>query len=429
MEEKILMNLLKKSVSPFACVKASMDRLLDNGFQEIKYDEKWKIVPGGKYFLNHHDTTLFAFVVGNNYKAGNMIRMAAAHTDYPCMRIKQNPDFITEGYAQVNLEVYGSPILNTWFDRPLGVAGRVIMKGEKPFSPKKIIYASKKPVMIIPNLAIHMNREVNKGVEINNQTDLMPILDILPDEYKDRDYFVSFIAKELDIEKEDILDFELNTFCMEEPSFVGVNDTLLSAPRLDNQTSVSALLSGVIDAGNSEVDGVRLIALFDHEEIGSSSKQGAASILLHDMTKRILKSLGETEEEIEISIYKSMLLSVDVAHGVHPNNVSKMDITNHPVLGEGFCIKEACAQSYATDSEAIGILCHICEENGINYQRFFNRSDVRGGGTLGSIASTVLPIKTVDIGIPLLSMHSVRELMARKDMDSLKEAVSKFFTA
>lgn len=428
MQEQLLFDLLKKAVSPFACVEASAERLNENGFEEIKYEDKWSILPGKKYYVKHHDTSLFAFVVGENYKAGNMIRMAAAHTDYPCLRIKQNPDFVTEGYAQVNLEVYGGPILNTWFDRPLGVAGRVVVKGDNPFSPKKIIYASKKPVMIIPNLAIHMNRDVNKGVEINNQTDLMPILDVLPEEYKEKDYFVSFIANDLGVNKEDILDFELNTFCMEEPSYVGVNDSLLSAPRLDNQTSVSALLSAIIAAADREIDGIRLIALFDHEEIGSSSKQGAASIFLHDMTKRILRTLGESDEEIEISIYKSMLLSVDVAHGVHPNKVGKMDITNHPVLGKGFCIKEACSQSYATDSEAIGILCNICSQEGISFQRFFNRSDVRGGGTLGSIASTLLPIKTVDIGIPLLSMHSVRELMARKDMESLTNVVTSFFT-
>ena len=271
-----------------------------------------------------------------------------------------------------------------------------------------------------------MNRDVNKGVEINNQTDLMPVLDCLPKETKTTDYFLTFLAKELQVKKEDILDFELNTFCMEAPSYVGIENSMISSPRLDNQTSVAALLSA-IEEGN-RADGINMIALFDHEEIGNTSKQGAASILLHDMIKRILANLGQTTEQIEQSVYQAMLLSVDVAHGLHPNKQGKMDITNHPVLGSGFCIKEACSQSYATDAQAIAIVCQLCDKNKIPYQRFVNRSDVRGGGTLGSVASTLLPIKTVDIGIPLLSMHSVRELMGAKDMDALKELVTVYFS-
>lgn len=253
----------------------------------------------------------------------------------------------------------------------------------------------------------------------------MPILDVLPKEETSTDYFLTFLAEELAVDKEDILDFELNTYCMEEPAYVGIRDTFLSSPRLDNQTSVAALLQALMQG--ERADGINLIALFDHEEIGNTSKQGAASILLHDMTRRILRSMGADEEEIERILYASMLLSVDVAHGLHPNHKGKMDITNHPVLGSGFCIKEACSQSYATDAEAVAILRQICDKNGIAYQRFVNRSDVRGGGTLGSVASTLMPVKTVDIGIPLLAMHSARELMGSVDMDALAGAVKMFF--
>lgn len=425
MEQELLFDLLRKAVSPFACVQAAGERLAANGFEELCYNDEWKLKKGGKYIVNHHDTTLFAFTIGEEYKACDMVRIAAAHTDYPYLRIKPNADFVTEAYAQVNVEVYGGPILNTWFDRPLGVAGRIAVKSDNPFKPEIKMYQSKKPVMIIPNLAIHMNRDVNKGVEINNQTDLMPIADLIPEETKSVDYFLSFIAEETGIDKEDILDFELNTFCMEEPMYVGVKDTLISSPRLDNQTSVSALLSAIINAERK--DGINIIALFDHEEIGSSSKQGAASILLHDMIIRILANTGADTEQINRSIYDAMMLSVDVAHGLHPNKVSKMDITNHPVLGKGFCIKEACSQSYATDSKAIGIVCQICDKYDIPYQRFVNRSDIRGGGTLGSIASTLLPIKTVDIGVPLLAMHSARELMGAADIDALEKLVEKYF--
>ena len=425
MEQELLFDLLRKAVSPFACVQAAGERLAANGFEELCYNDEWKLKKGGKYIVNHHDTTLFAFTIGEEYKACDMVRIAAAHTDYPYLRIKPNADFVTEAYAQVNVEVYGGPILNTWFDRPLGVAGRIAVKSDNPFKPEIKMYQSKKPVMIIPNLAIHMNRDVNKGFEINNQTDLMPIADLIPEETKSVDYFLSFIAEETGIDKEDILDFELNTFCMEEPVYVGIKDTLISSPRLDNQTSVSALLSAIINADRK--DGINIIALFDHEEIGSSSKQGAASILLHDMIIRILANIGADTEQINRSIYDAMMLSVDVAHGLHPNKVSKMDITNHPVLGKGFCIKEACSQSYATDSGAIGIVCQICDKYDIPYQRFVNRSDIRGGGTLGSIASTLLPIKTVDIGVPLLEMHSARELMGAADIDALEKLVEKYF--
>lgn len=420
-----LLEYLKEGVSPFGCVEAARKKLLAASFEEIHYPDKWELKPGKGYVMTHHGTALFAFTVGEDYQSGGMIRIAAAHTDYPCLRIKPNPDFVTGSYAQVNVEVYGGPILATWFDRPLGVAGRVVLRSEDPFAPRTVIYRSARPVMIVPNLAIHMNREVNKGVEINRQIDLMPIVDLLQEEEKGTDYFLAFLAEELSVEKEDILDFELNTFCVEEPCLVGARGTMLSAPRLDNQTSVYALLSAVAEGKRRR--GVNLIALFDHEEVGNKSKQGAASILLHDMVRRILRELGNDEEQIERDIYEGMLLSVDVAHGLHPNKKSRMDITNQPVLGKGFCIKQACSQSYATDAEAAAILRQICDSENIPYQIFVNRSDVAGGGTLGSVASTLLPVKTVDIGIPLLAMHSVRELMGTADMKSLTDAVTSFF--
>ncbi len=424
-EQQKLFDMLRAGITPFMCVEESEKRLTEAGFEQLAYEDRWNLKAGGKYVLNHHGTTLFAFTIGKDYKAGDMFRMAAAHTDYPCLRIKPNADFVTNGYAQINVEVYGGPILNTWFDRPLGVAGRVALRSENPFEPKMVLYKSKKPLMTVPNLAIHMNREVNKGVEINNQVDLMPVLDMLSEEQKDTKYFMDFLSKELDVDAKDILDFELCVYLMEEPMYIGVNDSFISAPRLDNQTSVSALVSALIDGERAE--GLNLIALFDHEEIGNTSKQGAASILLHDMTKRIVKNLGGDHEDMERAMYKAMLLSVDVAHGLHPNKAGKMDITNKPVLGKGFCIKEASSQSYATDAEAIGIICQLCDANKIPYQRFLNRSDVRGGGTLGSVASTLLPVKTVDIGVPLLAMHSSRELMGAADMDALKDAVTCYF--
>jgi aspartyl aminopeptidase len=422
----MLFELLQEGVSPFYCVKAAQERLQKAGFEALDYGCEWNLKKGGKYMMQHHGTTLFAFTVGSNFTEDGMLRMAAAHTDYPCLRIKPNADFQTESYAQINVEVYGGPILNTWLDRPLGVAGRVVVRSEDIFSPRVLLYRSKKPLLIVPNLAIHMNRDVNKGVELNAQTDLMPILDALPKEQKTTDYFLTFLSGELSVAKEDILDFELNTFVMEEPCSLGIADSLISSPRLDNQTSVEALLSAIVEG--ERTDGINLIALFDHEEVGSNGKQGAGSILLHDLLHRIYANLGVSVEKTESALYRAMLLSVDVAHGLHPNKIAKMDVTNHPVLGSGFCIKEACSQSYATDAEAIAILCQICDSKKIPYQRFVNRSDIRGGGTLGAIASSLLPVKTVDIGIPLLAMHSARELMGAADMKALSDAVTAFFS-
>lgn len=427
-ETEILFDLLKKGVSPVQAVNACEERLKGAGFQKINYGDKWKLSSGERYYVNHHDTTLFAFTIPKDWGKGEKpnIRIAAAHTDFPCLRIKPSADIKAQGcYAQVNVEVYGGAILNTWLDRPLGVAGRVALRGGSPFSPEVRQFVSGKNLLTIPNLAIHMNREVNKGVELNKQVDMLPLLALLPEEEQKTDYFLDFLAMELQVKKEDILDFELTVFCREEPEFIGLQEDFISSPRLDNLTSCSALVSAVIDAKRE--DGMNMIALFDHEEIGSRSKQGAGSILLHDMLLRILKECGRADSQSE-DLYQSMILSVDVAHGIHPNQPGKMDITNKPVLGRGFCIKEASSQSYATDCEAVAIIQQICDERQIPYQKFVNRSDMPGGGTLGSIASALLPVRTVDIGIPLLAMHSARELMGTADQQALKDLVEAYFT-
>lgn len=426
MEYNHFFELLKKSVSPFQCVAYCKEELLKQGFEEITYDSTWNLKKGGRYIMEHHGSTMFAFTIGEQYQPGDMIRMGAAHTDFPCLRIKPNADFITKGYAQINTEVYGGPIFHTWLDRPLGIAGRVAVCSENLFEPQMRLYDSEKSVLTIPNLAIHMNREVNKGVALNEQTDLMPIFSLFSKKEQETDSFLEFLAEELQVGKEHILDYELYVYCRETPEKIGRKEEMISSPRLDNLSSVAALMDAI--AAAKRMDGINLIALFDHEEIGSRSKQGAGAILLHDMLRRMLANLGANEEMIEKSIYQAMLLSVDVAHGMHPNKVSTMDITNQPVLGGGICIKEACSQSYATDAKAIAIFCQICDTRQIPYQRFVNRSDSRGGGTLGAILATMLPIKTVDIGVPILAMHSARELMGLSDLNVLADAINAFFS-
>lgn len=421
-----LLQLLKRGTSAVMVVKEAERQLTEAGFEELHFSNTWGLTEGGRYYMKHHDTTLFAFTVPKQVEAKEAFRIAAAHTDFPCLRIKPNPDVITNGYAQVNVEVYGGAILNTWLDRPLSISGRIAVKSEDVMHPDMHYINMEKPLMSIPNLAIHMNREVNKGVELNRQTDMLPIVGLLEEELNEKQAFLKFIAKEEGVNAEDILDYELWVYCMQEPVTFGMQDEFLLSPRLDNLTSVQALLTGLIEGRQNS--GINVIALFDHEEIGSRTKQGAGSLLLLNILEKICDSFGKTMAQTKESIYESFLLSVDVAHGLHPNKTGKMDITNKPILGKGLCIKEACSQSYATDCEAIAIVEQICLKAGISYQKFVNRSDMQGGGTLGSIASSILPIRTVDVGVPLLAMHSAVETMGKEDMKSLTGLVREFFS-
>ena len=425
MTEKLL-QLLKAGTSAIMVVKEAEQQLKEAGFEELRFSNTWGLTEGGKYYMKHHDTTLLAFTVGQQVESQEGFKIAAAHTDFPCLRIKPNPDVATSGYAQVNVEVYGGAILNTWLDRPLSISGRIAVKSNDVMHPDMHYIDIKRSLMTIPNLAIHMNREVNKGVELNRQTDMLPIVGLLEKELNEKQAFLKFLAKEEGVAVEDILDYELWVYCMQEPVTFGMNEELILSPRLDNLTSVQALLTGIIEGKQKK--GINVIALFDHEEIGSKTKQGAGSLLLLNALEKICDSFGKTTAQTKESIYESFLLSVDVAHGLHPNNAGKMDITNKPVLGGGLCIKEACSQSYATDCEAVAVVEQICQRAGVAYQKFVNRSDMAGGGTLGSIASSIIPIPTVDVGIPLLAMHSAAETMGKKDMESLTGLVREFFS-
>lgn len=421
-ETEKLMTMLKAGTSAALTVEEAARQLREAGFEELSFQYTWGLTHGGKYFMKHHDTTLFAFTVGEKLSYRDSFRMAAAHTDYPCLRIKPNPDIEAAGYRQLNVEVYGGPILNTWLDRPLSISGRVAVKSEDVLHPDMRLLEIKRPLMVIPNLAIHLNKEVNKGVELNRQTDLLPIIGTLTDGRG----FLDFLAEELSVAREDILDYELWITCLEEPKLVGIEKDLLLSPRLDNLTSVQALLSGIINGTRRE--GFNLIALFDHEEVGSRSKQGAASLMLLHLLEKICESFGRTPMQTKEIIYDSLLLSVDVAQGTHPNYLGKMDVTNRPVLNGGLCLKEACSQSYATDCEAVAIVEQLCRAKEIPYQKFVNRSDVPGGGTLGAIASSVIPVPTIDIGVPLLAMHSAVETMGVKDQIAITDLLTAFFS-
>ncbi len=419
-----LFQLLEQGTSPALAVEEAARRLTEAGFEELSFGRTWGLTENGRYYVRHHGTALFAFSIGERVDARSGIRIAAAHTDSPCLRIKPNPDVAAGGYAQVNVEVYGGAILNTWLDRPLSVSGRVALRGSDVMHPKMRIFSAGRPLLAIPNLAIHMNPEANKGVELNRQTDLLPILGLLDWE---GNTFLHFLANELQAEEEEILDYELWVSCAEKPQRFGISQELILSPRLDNLTSVQAALDGIIRSRRKE--GICVAALFDHEEVGSRTKQGAGSLLLLDLLKKICGCFGKTEEQARESIYEAFLVSADVAHGLHPNWMKKADLTNKPVLGRGFCIKEAGAQTYATDCEAVAIAEQICEKEGIPFQKYVNRSDIRGGGTLGAVISGVLPIRTVDVGIPILAMHSAVETMGVADQEALTDFITACFEA
>lgn len=428
MKEKSKQNefiqLLKESVSSFHTVLAAEKRLREDDFQELDMAEEWNLENMGKFYVKHRDSSLFAFTVGRDCSREIPLRIAAAHTDFPALYIKAKPQMESHGYMQLNVEVYGGPILNTWLDRPLSAAGRVVLRSGQVLKPEVRLVDFEEPFCTIPNLSIHMNREVNRGTELNRQRDLLPVTG-LADSLSKGDCFLAYMAERLEVRPEDILDFDLYLYCTEEPCYTGIHREFLSASHLDNTTGVQALLDGI--RGDVQERGINVAAFFDNEEVGSRTAQGAASAQLRNLLKKIFRSLKQPlPEEI---LYRSMMLSVDVAHAVHPNRPEKADPVLAPLPGGGFCIKEACSQSYPTDSSAIGIVQQICDAERIPWQKFANRSDLPGGSTLGNIASAFLPVPIVDIGAPVLAMHSVRELMAREDMEALSHCVRAFFTA
>lgn len=420
-----LMNLLSKGTSPYMVVQESVSQLENAGFKSLELSQDWGLDYGGKYYIAHHGSSLFAFTIGKQFVFREGYRIATAHTDSPGFRIKPNPDITTNKYCQINVEVYGGPILNTWLDRPLSASGRVTLKSNDIFKPDIRLIDLKKPLFTIPNVAIHLNHEVNKGIELNKQTDLLPITAIVNEELGG-DRFIKYLANELGTDPDNILDYELNLYNLDEPCLLGLKDEFLSSPRIDNLTSVQAALTGIMN-GNRE-SGINVIAFFDHEEIGSKTKQGAGSNILALILEKVILSFGRDRAKFLSAISDSFMLSVDVAHGLHPNKISKHDLTNQPILGQGLCIKEACSQSYATDSEAIAIVEQLCQANNINYQKFSNRSDIAGGNTIGAIAATHLPMNIVDIGIPILAMHSSRELMGSDDQDNLTKVLKVYFS-
>ena len=435
-----LLEYVKESVTPFHAVQAAKERLKEAGFEELPLSGEWKLLPGGKYYTEIFQKTLAAFTVGSQVLENQVpvrLRMAAAHTDYPCLHIKPKAEMISGNYEKLNTEVYGGPILNTWFDRPLSIAGVVAVRGENAFAPELRLFDAKKPVVTLPNLAIHMNRDVNNGVEIKKQAELLALFGQLAkkdaaqagDEEKEApgkdNFFLHFLASQLNVAQKDILDFDLFVYNTEEGCLVGMQEEFLSAPRLDNLTSCYAVLNALIE--NPRENGINVGILFDHEEIGSRSKQGADSAVISMLLEKVYDAIGLGQAALKDDILSGFLLSADVAHAVHPNRSDKYDPINQAAMNDGVVLKINSSQRYTFDTEAIGVVVQLCEQAGIPYKKFVNHSDLAGGGTLGPIISGWLPMKTVDIGVPILAMHSARELMGVRDQEAITNLIGEFY--
>ena len=400
-------------------------RLDKAGFARLALDGEWQLKRGGRYYVPVYGSAVMAFVAGE--KAGSL-RLAAAHTDFPCFRLKPRAGMVKENYGILNVEKYGGMLLRTWLDRPLSLAGKVVLRGETAFAPQVRLVDFARPLLTIPSLAIHMDREVNDEGKLNAQTDMLPLAAV-SGETMEEDFFLSWLAAELGTAAEDILSYELSAYPVEDGCLCGLHSEFISAPRLDNLTSVVAVLRGIMAASPENNAGLRLGAFFDNEEVGSQTKQGAGSAVLMQVLERIYMALGRTRSELLADIVGGFMLSVDVAHGLHPNHPDKCDPSNKPLLGGGVVLKQAASQAYAGDAEAVAVVRDICERNNISWQGFVNRSDMRGGSTLGSIASALVPMRTMDIGVPVLAMHSAREVMAADDQGALTDLLTVFYNS
>ena len=422
-----VIEFIDESPSTYHVVKNCSDILDENGFERIMPREKWEIKKGGKYFLKKSSSTIIAFTVGEDFDVKNGFKIFGAHTDSPCFRIKPNPEIVTENVVRLNTEVYGGPILSTWFDRPLSIAGRVIVKGENSFFPRTVKIKIDEPLLTIPNLAIHQNREVNNGVKIDKQNDVLPVISLINKNFEREGYLERVILEKTGIKKEDIIDFDLYLYASEKGCLLGANEEFMSSPKIDNLASVYTGLIGLLEAEENQ-DRINIFVAFDNEEIGSATKQGADSNYLLNTLERISLALGLSRGDFLQILESSYILSADAAHAAHPAHLGKTDPTNRGKINEGISIKISAKQKYTSDGYSIAVIKQLIEGTEIQIQPFVNESNELGGSTIGPISSTHLDIDGVDLGVPMLAMHSVRELCGIFDVFYLKELAKEFFS-
>lgn len=415
---KKLMAMLEKSPSQFHVVDNVSKYLDDSGFKYLDERKPFNLEKGKSYYTKRNNTSIIAFRVPQNFDGINIV---AAHTDSPTFRIKANPDVKAKGLpTRLNVEGYGGMLLAPWFDRPLSIAGRIFIKAGSGIEERLIDFGSS--CVQIVNLAIHQNREANSGYKYSIQNDLLPI-------FADEDYDKSFddvVAEKANVQKEEILSYDLFLYNKQQPQFFGQDDAFFSASRIDDLECAYTAIEGLINAEPESM--IAMVSLFDNEEVGSGTKQGALSDFLQNTVSRIYLSLGLSEEEKYMHIASSRMLSADNAHAVHPAFTQKSDITNKPRMNGGVVIKYSANQKYTTDAETGAFTKNLMDQNDIPNQYFFNNSDVPGGSTLGNLSSWKISIRSCDVGAAQLAMHSPYETAGTKDVYHLESLFTKFLS-
>lgn len=415
---KELLSFIEKSYSCFHLIQNMKEELNENGFQELYEAQEWKLKAGGKYYVSRNESSLIAFQIPKENFVG--FQIMASHSDFPTFKVKENPEICVENqYTKLNVEKYGGMLCAPWFDRPLSVAGRLLVKEEDGIA-TKLVNVDRDLVMI-PNLAIHMNREVNDGYKYNAQEDMLPLYS----NTTEKGGFMAVVAESAGVEKENILGSDLYLYNRMKGSIWGANEEFISSSKLDDTQCAFSSLKGFLQAENKQ--SVSVHCVLDNEEVGSGTKQGAASTFLKDTLGRIYRGLGRTEDEYLRALANSFMISADNAHGVHPNYSNKTDLTNRPYLNGGIVIKYSANQKYTTDAVSAAMFKTICDRVGVPYQNFVNRSDMLGGSTLGNISNTQVAVNTVDIGIAQLAMHSPYETCGIKDTHYLVEVAKEFY--
>lgn len=415
---KQLFKFIENSPSCFHAIKTITEELKNEGFVEIKEKDTWQIEKGKKYYVTRNLSSVIAFKIPqNDFKSFHIV---ASHSDSPTFKIKENAEIeVNNKYVKLNTEKYGGMICSTWFDRPLSIAGRILVKENNAV--KTHLVNIDKDLVIIPNLAIHMNREVNDGYTYNAQIDMLPLYG----DNSSKGSLMKTIAKEAEVEEESILGTDLFLYNRMNGTKIGSNEEYISSPRLDDLECAFTSLSAFLSENTS--NSASVYCVFDNEEVGSGTKQGADSTFLYDVLRRINISLGKTEEDYYRLISSSFMVSADNAHALHPNYTDKSDLTNKVYMNDGIVIKYNANQKYTTDAVSASIFKTICDSVDVPYQTFTNRSDILGGSTLGNISNAHVSLNTIDIGLAQLAMHSTYETAGAKDVTYMIDAIKAFY--
>lgn len=428
-----LLAFLDRSPVPFFAVKNMEDSLREAGFVKLREQDPWKVEAGGAYYVTRNGSALIAFRIPGA-DAGELagFQIMASHCDSPVFKVKTNAEVtVNRRYVKLNVEKYGGMLCAPWLDRPLSVAGRVIVETEEGIGTRLVNLD--RDLLVIPNLAIHMNREANNGYSWNAQTDLLPLLGEIPQQETDagtpqaEGVFLRLVAEEAGVSPEQILDTDLYLYNRMKGTYVGVNREFLMSGRLDDLQCAYASLQGILKA--EPLRSIAVHCVLDNEEVGSGSKQGAAGTFLADVLRRINAALGRTGGDYLRMLSSSFMVSADNAHSVHPNHPEKADPTNRPYMNGGIVIKYSAVQKYTTDAVSGAIFRRICREAGVPVQTFANRSDMIGGSTLGSISQSRVSVNTVDVGLAQLAMHSPYETAGARDTAFLAEAARVLFSS